>query len=63
MYCNVLFQHIVFPDKGGELTLYMTGNAHKLSMGRPSREPLYSEGDRDQYPIPDGEMKELADGW
>ena len=22
-------------------------------MGRPSREPLYSEGDRDQYPIPD----------
>lgn len=30
----------------------MTGNAHQLSQGRPSREPLYSEGTRDEYPIP-----------
>ena len=49
----ILYFRLFFSDMGGELTLYMTGNAHKLSMGRPSREPLYSKGDRDQYPIPE----------
>ena len=30
----------------------MTGNAYRLSQGRPSREPLYSEGTREHFPIP-----------
>merc|ERR1719362_1182225 len=34
------------PSEGGELTLYLIG---KLS--RPSKEPLYSEGDRNEFPI------------
>ena len=34
------------PGEGGELTLYLIG---KLS--RPSKEPLYSEGDRNEFPI------------
>ena len=40
--------------KGGELTLYMTGNADKLPGGRPKVEPIYSGGTREDYPITNG---------
>ena len=36
-----------FSEKGGELTLYMMGKIE-----RPSREPLYSQGSREMFPIP-----------
>ena len=35
------------------MTLYMTGKDGQLDEGRPSTEPLYSEGKRDQFPIPE----------
>ena len=42
-----------FLDKGGELTLHITGKGDQLDNGRPSSEPLYSLGNRDEFPIPE----------
>ena len=46
-----------FTDQGGELTLYMTGKAEQLENGRPSTEPLYSDGKRTLFPIPEAYRK------
>ena len=48
----ILFSIFNSTDKGGELTLFLTG---KLS--RPKKEPIYSGGDRTQYPITSGYNK------
>ena len=48
----ILFSIFNSTDEGGELTLFLTG---KLS--RPKKEPIYSGGDRTQYPITSGYQK------
>ena len=48
----ILFSIFNSTDEGGELTLFLTG---KLS--RPKKEPIYSGGDRTQYPITSGYNK------
>ena len=39
-------RYISIPDEGGELTLFITGR-----LSRPSKEPLFSGGDRNKFPI------------